>query len=108
METEMDNILPFFDILITRREATLPTTAYKKPTVTVRYLLFYYNRPLYVKQGTFHNLYSRALTIRQDQKELDKDKQKLDHDLWLNDVPKNLFIQQLDILEEMIDQTFKQ
>jgi hypothetical protein len=63
METEMDNNLPFLDVLITRREQTLPTTVYRKPTHIGHYLNFYSNQMLHVKQGTVQNLYTIELYL---------------------------------------------
>jgi hypothetical protein len=56
MEIECNNTLPFLDVLITRREKSLITTVYKKPTLTGRYLHFQSNHPLLVKQGIVQSL----------------------------------------------------
>jgi hypothetical protein len=48
-EIESDSESPFFDVLIIRKETTLATIVYRKPTHTERYINFNSNNPQPVK-----------------------------------------------------------
>jgi hypothetical protein len=77
------------DVLITRRESSLITTVYKKPTHAGRYPSFQSNHPLHAKQGIDQSLYNRAFTNCQEQKDFVTEVQNVKHYLWRNGYPKH-------------------
>jgi hypothetical protein len=83
-ETGMNNTVPCFDILITRRElTTLYTVVYRKPTPSRRHIHFDSKHAVHMKKGTVHNLYTRALFVRVKRNWIKR--RNLKNDLWLND-----------------------
>jgi hypothetical protein len=62
METEANDTLPFFDILVMKRGPKLATTVYQKPTITGCYLHFKPNHPHHVKRGVVHSLINGAVS----------------------------------------------
>jgi hypothetical protein len=48
METEADNKIPFLDVLVIKKQSTITTTVYRKPSHTGYYLNFQSNHPPYV------------------------------------------------------------
>jgi hypothetical protein len=60
METEADNKIPFLDVHVIRKQSSIITTIYRKPTHTGRYLNFHSNHPPHVKRGIIRNLYNKA------------------------------------------------
>jgi hypothetical protein len=73
METESNNAISFLDGLVIRKEATLVTQVYRKPTHTGRYLNFKSNYPPHVNLGLIQSLLNRASTICQDRQNLAKE-----------------------------------
>jgi hypothetical protein len=65
-ETKSDSVIPFLDVLVIRRETTLATEVYRKPTHAGRYLNFRSNHPLHMKRGLIQSLHNRASTICQE------------------------------------------
>jgi hypothetical protein len=57
---EVDSVIPFLDILVIRKEMTLATKVYRKPTHTGRYLNFRSNHLPHVKRGLIQSLHSRV------------------------------------------------
>jgi hypothetical protein len=87
MEIESDSAIAFLDVLVIRKETTLATKVYRKPTHTVRYLSFNSNHPPHVERGLIQSLHSRASTICQERQDLAKEISNLRSDLQLNGYP---------------------
>jgi hypothetical protein len=66
MEIESDGAIPFLDVLDIRKETTLVTKVYRKPTNTGRYLSFNSNHPPHVKRGLIQSFHKRTSTICQE------------------------------------------
>jgi hypothetical protein len=88
METESDSAIPFLDVLVIRKETTLATKVYRKPTHTGRYLNFNSNHPPHVKRGLIQSLHKRASIICQEHQDLCDEIRGLRHDLQLNGYPR--------------------
>jgi hypothetical protein len=82
VEVEVNNTLPFLDILIVKRGPNLATWVYRKPIHTGRCLRFKSDHPCHVKRRVIHRLVSRAKATCQ------KETKNLTHDLMLNESPK--------------------
>ncbi|XP_065583868.1 uncharacterized protein LOC136042864 [Artemia franciscana] len=63
LEVEVENKLPFLDVLIIRNANELDFTIYRKPTQNKRYLHFNSNHPPQVKRAVVISLIDRALNI---------------------------------------------
>ena len=63
LEVEIENKLPFLDVLIIRNADELDFTIYRKPTQNNRYLHFNSNHPPQVKRAVVTSLIDRALNI---------------------------------------------
>ncbi|KFD55864.1 hypothetical protein M513_03303 [Trichuris suis] len=63
IEKELDNKLPFLDVLVHRRGTCLRTTVHRKPTHSDRYLHFSSHHPMSVKRGVVTGMVDRAVTI---------------------------------------------
>jgi len=63
LEVEIENKLPFLDVLIIRNADKLDFTIYRKPTQNNRYLHFNSNHPPQVKRAVVISLIDRALNI---------------------------------------------
>ena len=63
MEMEKDNRISFLDVAVTRRDGTLTTEVYRKPTYTELYTHYTSHHHPSVKAGTVRNLGRRAETI---------------------------------------------
>lgn len=63
IETEIDNCLPFLDILIHREDLSLKYSVYRKPTNILSYVHFFSGHKYSVKQSVFSSMYLRALRI---------------------------------------------
>jgi hypothetical protein len=87
MEVESDSVIAFLDVLVIRKETTLATKVYRKPTHTGRYLSFYSNHPPHVKRSLIHSLHNRASTICQERQDLVKGISSLRSDLQFNGYP---------------------
>jgi hypothetical protein len=61
MEMESENAIAFLDVLVTRKETTLATKVYRKPTHTGRYLNFNSNLPPHVKRGLIQRVFTVEL-----------------------------------------------
>ena len=63
-ENEMDNQIPFLDVLLKRREdGTLQRSVYQKPTASGQYLHFESASPIEHKRGLVKTLFNRARRI---------------------------------------------
>ena len=63
LEVEIENKLPFFDVLIIRNADQLDFTIYRQPVQNNRYLHFNLNHPPQVKRAVVTSLIDRALNI---------------------------------------------
>jgi hypothetical protein len=90
MELESNNVSPFLDVLVVKKDSTLATRVYRKPTHTDRYLKFESNHLPYVKKGLIQSLHKRAITICQDQQDLRKEIVNLRRDLQRNGYPRSI------------------
>ncbi|GJQ69265.1 hypothetical protein Trydic_g6405 [Trypoxylus dichotomus] len=64
MELEVDNRIPFLDVLVHKQsDGALQTTIYKKPTHTGQYLHFESNHPQNVKLDVTESLYNRPQEV---------------------------------------------
>jgi hypothetical protein len=70
METEANNNIPFLDVHVIRKQSSIITAVYRKPTHTGRYLNFHSNHPPHVKRGIIWSLYNRATIICREQQDL--------------------------------------
>jgi hypothetical protein len=59
METEVDNKIPFLDVLVIKKHSTMTTTVYRKPSHTGRYLIS-------IKQSTPCKKRSDSELVQQD------------------------------------------
>jgi hypothetical protein len=84
MEIESDSAIPFLDVLIIRKEMTLTTEVYRKPTNTGRYLSFNSNHPPHLKRDLIQSLHKRPSTMCQESQELGYKISGLTHGLQLN------------------------
>ena len=66
LEVEIENKLPFLDVLIIRNADKLDFTIYRKPTQNNRYLHFNSNHPPQVKRAVVSSLTDRAQNICSD------------------------------------------
>jgi hypothetical protein len=87
MEIESDSAIAFLDVLVLRKEMSLATKVYRKPTHTGQYLNFNSNHPPHVKRGLIQSLHNRASTIRQERQDLFNEISSLGCDLQLNSYP---------------------
>jgi hypothetical protein len=85
MEVEVNNTLPFLDILVMKKGPNLATKVYRKPTHIGRYLHFKSNHPHHVKRGITQSLVSGAKVICQDRKDFKREIKNIRHDLILNE-----------------------
>jgi hypothetical protein len=69
MEVEVNDTLPFLDVLVMRRGPKLDMKVYWKPTHTGVYLHFKSTDPYHMKRGVVHSLISQAKVICQGQKD---------------------------------------
>lgn len=60
IETNINNELPFLDMLLKIIDGRVYTSVYRKPTHTDRYLNYKSNHPPHVKNGVIKNLVHRA------------------------------------------------
>ncbi|KFD64585.1 hypothetical protein M514_23187 [Trichuris suis] len=88
IEKEVDNKLPFLDVLVHRRGACLRTTVHRKPTHSDRYLHFSSHHPVSVKRGVVTGMVDRAVTIC-DPKFLNSELQHIATALQKNGYPQN-------------------
>jgi hypothetical protein len=87
MEIESDSVIAFLDVLVIRKETTLATKVYRKPTHTGRYLNFSSKHLPHVKTSLIQSLHTRASTICQERQDLVKEISSLRSDLQLNGYP---------------------
>jgi hypothetical protein len=83
-EIESDSAIPFLDVPVIRKEMTLATKVYRKPTHTGQHLNFNSNHPLHVEKSLIQSLLKRAFIICQG---LCNEISTLRHDLQLNGYP---------------------
>jgi hypothetical protein len=76
------------DVLVIRKETTLATKVYRKPTHTGRYLSFNSDHLLHVKRGLIQSVHKRASTICQESQDLFNAISSLRYDLQLNGYPR--------------------
>jgi hypothetical protein len=84
MEIESDSAIPFLDVLVIRKETTLATKFYRKPTHTGWYLNFSSNHPPHIKRDIIQSLHKRASVICQEHQDLCDEIRGLKLDLQLN------------------------
>jgi hypothetical protein len=89
METESNNAISFLDVLVLRKEPTLVTQVYRKPSHTARYLNFKSNHLPHMKRGLIQSLHNRVSTICQERQYLAKEINNLRHDLPLKGYPQS-------------------
>jgi hypothetical protein len=82
--SESDISIVFLDVLVIRKETTLVTKVYRKPTHTGRYLNFNSNHPSHVNRGLVQSLHNRASARCQDRQDLVKEISRLRSDIQLN------------------------
>jgi hypothetical protein len=87
MESEWEGAIPLLDVLVIRKEMTLATKDYRKPTHTGRCLSFSSNHPPHVKRGLIQSLQNTASTLCQERQDLFNETSSLRRDLQLNDYP---------------------
>jgi hypothetical protein len=87
MDTEINNVPPFLDVLVMKRGPKLTTNVYRIAAHMGRYLHFKSNHPHHMKRGVIRVLISRAKVIRQAQKDFDKETKNKRCDLMLNEYP---------------------
>lgn len=63
IELENEGKLPFLDVLLIRKENSILTNWYHKPTFSERYLNFHSNHPLKQKLNIIENLKHRAMAL---------------------------------------------
>jgi hypothetical protein len=56
MEMEVNGHLPFLDVLVTKKEGSLTTTVYRKPTHTGTYIHHKSNHLMHLKRGVVQGL----------------------------------------------------
>jgi hypothetical protein len=88
METEAYNNIHFVDAHVIRKQTSITTTVYRKPTHTGRSLNFHSDHPPHVKRGIIRNLHNRATIICRERQQLAYEV-NIKHDLQLNGFPKN-------------------
>jgi hypothetical protein len=81
METENNNKIPFLDVQVIRKQSSIITTVYRKPTHTGCYLNFHSNHPPHIKRGIIRSLYNRATIICRERQDLAHEVNNLKHDL---------------------------
>jgi hypothetical protein len=87
MEMEVNNSIPFLDVLVTKTDSSLSTRVYRKPTHTGRYLNFDSNHPPYIKKGLIRSLQKRATVVCQGQQALQQEVTHLRRDFQNNGYP---------------------
>jgi hypothetical protein len=90
METEANNKIPCLDVHVIRKQSSIITTVYRKPTHTGRYPNFHSNHPPHVKRGIIRSLHNRATIICRERQDLAHEVNNLKHDLQLNGFPPKL------------------
>jgi hypothetical protein len=60
MEIEVNGHLPFLDVLVMKKEASLTATVYRKTTHTGRHHHYKSNHPMHVKRRVSQSLFPRA------------------------------------------------
>lgn len=84
MEKERNNRLPFLDVLVQRKEQTIETSVYRKPTHTGQYLSKLSNHSAQTKSGVTKCLLNRAKTICSTQMALKEEISNIKNDLEQN------------------------
>ena len=87
MEKELDNKLPFLDVLVKRTEQGFRSSVYRKPTFTGQYLNFNCHHPYTVKKGIVRCLQHRAKVISSDTDAYQEEMISLRHNLHRNNYP---------------------
>jgi hypothetical protein len=87
MEMVSDGEIPFLGGLVIRKEMTMATKVYRKPTHTGRYLSFKANHPPHVKIGLIQSIHTQAFTICQELQDPVNEISNLRHDFQLNAYP---------------------
>ncbi|KFD47209.1 hypothetical protein M513_11916 [Trichuris suis] len=93
MEKEVDNKLPFLDVLVIKQGNNLKTTVYRKPTHSDRYLHFTSHHPMAVKRGIVKGMVDRAHAIC-DPTFLQSELKHITHTLTANGFQDSFFSQQ--------------
>jgi hypothetical protein len=90
MKREANNKIPILDAHVIRKQSSIITTAYTKPTHTGRFLNFLSNHPPHVKRGIIRSLHNRATIICLQRHDLAHELNNPKHDLQLNGFPPKL------------------
>jgi hypothetical protein len=91
MEIESDYAILILDDLVTRKETTLATKVYRKPTHNGRHLTFSSNYPQHLKRDSFQSLRKRAPIMRQERQDLCNEITSPRSNLQLNGCPRGFF-----------------
>jgi hypothetical protein len=87
MGIESDSAIHFLNVVVVRKETTLATKVYMKPTHTGRYLSFASNHPPHVKRGLIRSFHNRASAICHERQDLLNEISSASCDLQLNGFP---------------------
>jgi len=94
MEREVENCLPFLDVLVTKlADGSLQTKVHRKPTQTDRYLNFNSHHPLQHKRSVVKTLLARAASHVTTEADRELEIQRVCESLAKNDYP-NWFLKQ--------------
>jgi hypothetical protein len=89
METEANNKIPFLHVHVIRKQSSIITTVYRKPTHNGRYLNFHSNHSPHVNRAIIRSLHNRATIICRGRQDLDHEVNNIKHDLQVNGVLQN-------------------
>ena len=107
MEKELDNKLPFLNVLVTRTEQGFRSSMYCKPTFTGQYLNFNSHRPFTVKKGIVYCLQHQAKTISSDTDAYQEEMISLRYNLHHNNYPEHITSAQRNLDRRIEDNTQK-
>ncbi|XP_063216176.1 uncharacterized protein LOC134527430 [Bacillus rossius redtenbacheri] len=94
-EKETNGSIPFLDVLVSRKNNSLETKVYRKPTHTGQYLNFASNHPKTTKTGIIHTLTNRAEIICSDEKSIAVEHNHIKKELIANGYPANTIKQHM-------------
>lgn len=105
VEVEINNQLPFLDVLVKKEENGFRTSVYRKPTNTGQYLNFHSNSPNNVKMGIAQGLFFRAFKVSSDEEAKNKEIEIIKEELRNNNYPSYLINKALKKTKENIRKT---